>query len=254
MRYAFLIVLLTAYGWSAFSQQGEIIPYNDSFNYETLTDDRVLPHADSLKALIVVFKNQPLETVEQSIKNNPQLQEIMLYNPPASFIGSLSDLKLANLTHLLIFDFEGKELKLPPFPTVELLMIRSEKISALSMEQASLTQLDILDINCPELVSWQTEKAMAKLGLIELKAPKLTYFPVESMPAISQFSFTCSFNQLPLNLCSYKELMFISFTNYKPLEIEACFKKMVKNGVYSNITIYDKIDGKEIESVLSKDQ
>lgn len=248
-----LVLLLMGCVCSTFAQQGELTPYHNTYKYEILTNNRVLPHADSLKALIVVFKDQSLENVERSIKNNPQLLEIMLYNPPASFISLLGGLKLENLTHLLIYDFEGKELTLPPFPTIEFLQIESEKISTLLMEKASLGNLDILSMDCPELVKWQTEKVFPKLGLIDLNAPKLTYFPIESIPAIVQFAFYCSFDQLPLNLCSYKELMFISFTNYKPVEIESCFKKMVKKGVYSDITIYDKIDGKVIKTVLSKD-
>lgn len=248
-----LVVLLMGCGSSVFAQRGELTPYNDTYKYEILTNDRVLPHADSLKALIVVFKDQPLENVERSITNNPQLREIMLYNPPASFISWLGGLKLANLTHLLIYDFEGRELTLPPFPTIEFLQIESGKISTLSMEKALLANLDILSIDCPELVNWQTEKVFPKLGLIDLNAPKLTYFPIESIPVIVQFAFYCSLDQLPLNLCSYKELMFISFTNYKPVKIDACFKKMVKKGGYSDITIYDKIDGKVIKTVLSKD-
>ncbi|MGV3611384.1 MAG: hypothetical protein ACO1N0_10570 [Fluviicola sp.] len=248
-----LLVLCLFCGCIAFSQDGELTPYNDTYNYEILTNERVLPHTDSLKALIVVFKDQPEENVAKSITNNLQLQEIMLYNSPASFLPLLAGLKLSNLTHLFIYDFEGKELIIPPFPTIEHLQIESGKISTLSMENASLANLDILSIDCPELVNWKTEKVFSKLGLIDLTAPKLTYFPIESIPVIVQFAYYCSFDQLPLNLCSYKELQFISFTNYKPVEIESCFKKMVKNGVYSDITIYDKIDGKVIKTVLSKD-
>ena len=232
----------------------ELKPYNDDLYFKVINENEIVLKVDSLKAIIIVFNNLSEGNAKQSIINNPQLKEIKLISPSQDFIQLISGLKMDSLTHLFIEEYNGSKLILPAFSTLEHLTIRSKNLTTLSMENASLNKLDILDIDAPELIDWKSEKYFPNLGLIELKAPKLDYFPIEQMPNIFQFSFYCSFKNWPTNICSYKELTFISFENYKTINIDKCLKKKIKKGVFSNVTIYDKIDGQKMLEVESRDR
>lgn len=232
----------------------DLIPYNEEFNFKILDENDVIEKDDSLEALIIVFKSPVYKNAERSISNNPQLKEIKLFASSQELLKFISESKLHSLTHLFIERYEGASLEIPAFLTVEHLTIQSSVLASLNMTIASLDKLDILDIEAPSLKDWRTAKSYSELGLINLNAPLLEYFPIESMPKISQFSYYSSFKELPINLCNYKDLLFISFTNYVPIQVDKCFKKMIETGVYSNLTIYDKIDGKVISETLSKDR
>lgn len=249
----FLLILFLSFSVFAISQQ-EYEPYNDDLKFKIIDDNAILGKETSVKALIIKYTGNSNERIKFSLRNNPQLKEIKLLGSDQEIVNFISELKMTNLTQLLINDYKSENLVIPVFPTLEHLSIRSEKLKSLSMENALLDKLDILSIDTPELTDWKTAKYFPVLGLIDLTAPKLTWFPIENMPAIVQFSYYCSFRELPKNLCTYKELAFISFENYADVKAEACFIEMVKKGNYSNLSVYDKMDGKKLFEVLSKDR
>jgi|GEM_PF-3559648 len=251
---SFFSLLLTIVFFSLKPYGQEPRPYNEDLYFKVINENEIVPHVDSLKAIVFVRKGPTLANAKQSILNNPQLKEIKLFNPTQDFIDLISELKLDSLTHLFIEDYNRTRLVIPPLSTLEHLSIKSSRLTSLSTEIAFLQKLDILDIDAPELIDWKSEKYFPSLGLIELNAPKLGYFPIEQMPNVSQFSFYCSFSNLPANLCSYKELKCMSFENYKPIDIDKCMKKKIKKGVFSNITVYDKMGGQIILEIESMDR
>ena len=252
MKSFLYLISIAFFSWNALCQ--ELKPYNDDLYFKVINENEMVLKVDSLKAIIIVFNNLSEGNAKQSIINNPQLKEIKLISPSQDFIQLISELKMDSLTHLFIEEYNGSKLILPAFSTLEHLTIQSKNLTTLSMENASLNRLDILDIDAPELIDWKSEKYFPNLGLIELKAPKLDYFPIEQMPNIFQFSYYCSFKNWPTSICSYQELTFISFENYKTINIDKCLKKKIKKGVFSNVTIYDKIDGQKMLEVESRDR
>lgn len=241
---------LALFSWS----QEEIGPYNDSLYYQIISDDIELQQIDSLKIIIVKFEKQSIEQFKKTMINNPQLMEVQLYNPPKEAIDLLSELKNKELEYLFIKDYEGENLVLSQFPTLQFLSIESTKIKHLSMVNSDLKVLDLLALKIPTLIDWKTDSDFPNLGLIDLDAPFLEVFPIKSMPKISQFSFNCSFNDIPAYLCQCQELMFISLTNNKVIKIDPCFKKKIYDGYYSNLTLHDGIDGKIKMELLSQDR
>lgn len=252
MKQCILMLLLT-FSVAVIAQE-EYQPYNDDLKFKVIDGNTVLGKEASVKALVIKYTMNSDEKIKLSIRNNPQLQEIKLFGASQEIVNFISELKMTNLTHLLLDDYKKQTLIIPAFPTLEHLSVDSEKLQSLSMENALLDKLNILSLETPELTDWKTAKHFPTLGLIDLTAPKLAYFPIESMPSIVQFAYYCSFNELPENLCSYKELVFISFENYVNVKAEDCFIQMVKNGNYSNLSVYDKIDGEKLFEVLSKDR
>lgn len=232
----------------------DLEPYNKDFNFKLIDDSEVVEKNDSLQAIIIVFKNQEYANARLSINNNPQLKEIKLFASNQDFLEFIAESKLKDLTHVFFERYRDSQLEIPSFPTIEHLTIQSSELVSLNMINSSLNKLDILDIETPKLTDWKTNSTYPELGLINLTAPLLDKFPIEKMPNISQFSYYCSFKELPLNLCEYKELLYISFCNYSPVQVDKCFLKKIKKGVYSDLTIYDKIDGKIISETLSKDR
>jgi hypothetical protein len=232
----------------------DLAPYNDELKFSIVDENEVLASNDSIEAIIFIFNKPAFNNAELSIKNNPQVKEIKLFGSNQDFVNFLSAAKLPKLSYLFIERYAGTTLQIPSFPTVEVLTIQSTELSSLNMQNAEMEDLAIIDIDAPKLENWSAAKSYSELGLINLVAPQLAFFPIENMPGIAQFSYYCSFKALPLNLCSYKEICCISFSNYGPIEVEECFIKMVKKGVYSDITIYDKIDGKIISETLSNDR
>jgi hypothetical protein len=47
--------------------------------------------------------------------------------------------------------------------------------------------------------------------------------------------------------------MYISFENYRKIEVSKCLRKKLRDAVYSNISVYDKIDGKLLFELHSSD-
>lgn len=252
MKQRILILLLT-FSVSVIAQE-EYQPYNEDLKFKVIDENTALGKETSVKALVIKYTGNSDEKIKLSIRNNPQLQEIKLLGASQEIVNFISELKMTNLTHLLIEYYNKETLIIPALPTLEHLAVDSEKLQSLSMENAMLDKLNILSLETPELTDWKTAKHFPTLGLIDLTAPKLTYFPIENMPSIVQFAYYCSFSELPKNLCSYKELVFISFENYVNVKAEECFIQMVKNGNYSNLSIYDKMDGNKLFEVLSKDR
>jgi hypothetical protein len=232
----------------------DLKPYNEKLNFKILDENDILEKNDSIEALIFVFNNPVFKNAELSITNNPQLKEIKLFASSQELLKFISDSQLNQLTHLFFERYKGTVLEIPAFPKIEHLTIQSKELVRLNMIKSSLDKLNILDIDAVKLTEWVTAKSLIELGLINLKAPLLENFPIVSMPKISQFSYYCSFRELPLNLCDYKELLFISFNNYFPVKVDKCFKKKIKKGVYSNLTVYDKIAGEIVSETLSKDR
>lgn len=254
-----LITLITFFIISHISYSQDLgvfdtIPYNDLFKFKLIDENTVVEKDDSLQALIIVFNHQLFENAKRSISNNPQLKEIKIFYGNQEFLEILSNSKLPELTHLFFERFKETVLEVPAFPNIELLTIQSSELVSLNMMNSSLDQLMVLDLQTPELKNWNTAKYFPKLELIDIVAPVLDSFPIESMPNIFQFSYECSFKALPPNICSYSELQHISFNNLVPVQIDKCFEIKVKMAYYSNITVYDRMDGKVIAEILSKDR
>jgi hypothetical protein len=249
------IIICLLFSKFLFSQElseYDLKPYNDELNFKILDENDVIEKNDSLEALIFVFNNPIYKNAELSISNNPQLKEIKLFASSQELLKFVSDSKLQKLTHLFFERYEGSILEIPFFPNIEHLTIESSELVSLNMVNGELNKLDILDIAAPKLKNWSTTKFFPQLGLINLKAPLLEYFPIENMPKISQFSYYCSFKEIPLNFCNYKDLKFISFNNYSPVIYDKCIEKKIKKGYVANLTIYDKIDGIVLIEILSK--
>lgn len=251
------ILIILIFSRILFSQElseHDLIPYNDELNFKIIDENTILEKNDSLEALIIIFNKPFFKNAELSISNNAQLKEIKLFTASQELLEFISNSKLPRLSHLFCARYQDSILELPSFPNIEHFTIQSSELVKLFMEGSELDKLNILDIYAPKLKNWRTAKFLPQLGLINLKAPLLKYFPIENMPKISQFSYYCSFKELPINLCEYKELLYISFCNYAPVQADKCFLKKIKKGVYSDLTIYDKIDGKIVSETLSKDR
>lgn len=228
-------------------------PYNKGLPFLKILDNIVLPHIDSVKALFVEFRTDSISLFKETMKNNPQIVELQLKNPPQAAIQIVSELNRKNLTHLFVHEYGGANLKVFDFPNIEFFSLESTKLEFLSMH-SNFQALNILAINSPNLKEWQADSNFPSLGLIDLKAVKLSAFPIKELPGIEQFSFECSFDTIPNYLCKCKKLRLISFNNHKLIAIDKCFKKKIKKGVYSNLTLYEAINGKEVLNILSKDR
>jgi hypothetical protein len=232
----------------------DLKPYNDNLNFKILDENEILEKDESIEALILVFNNPIFKNAELSIANNPQLKEIKLFASNQELLKFISDSKLNNLTHLFFEGYDDSILEIPAFPKIEHLTIQSTELVSLKMINASLDKVVVLDIDAVKLADWVTAKSLPNLGLINLKAPLLEVFSIENMPKITQFSYYCSFREMPPNLCKYEELLFISFNNFVPVKVDKCLEKKIKKSVYSNLTVYDKYDGAIISQTLSNDR
>lgn len=256
MNISFLVFSLI-FSMTTYSQklnESDLKPYNNELNFKILDENDLLEKNESIEAVIFVFNKPMYKNAERSISNNPQLKEIKLFGSSQELLTFISDSKLPKLTHLFFKRYKGSVLEIPPFPILEHLTIQSLLLVSLNMEKGEMNKLDILDINAPKLRKWKSAESIPNLGLIELKAPLLDSFPIVHMPKITQFYYECSFKVLPENLCDYADLSYISFNNYCPVQIDACIKKKIKQGVYSNLTVYDQIHGKILSEVESKDR
>lgn len=229
------------------------VSYNKEFKYEIINNKGVLKKSDSIQALIVNFDGTKTKKFCKSLKNNPQLKEVQLYNPTQGALDYLSEIISDSLTHLFIVGFDTN-LYLPSFPNLELLSIKADSLITLDMSNSDINSLDILNIESENLSNWKTKTEYKRLGLIDMDTPRLSEFPIKSLPTIMQFSIYCSFNEFPIFLCECVELELISFKNYKVIEVDECFKQKIYNGFYSNLTIKDGKDGPIILEWLSKDR
>jgi len=237
----------------AFFSQENLTPYNDDFEFEVMDDDEVIPRNDSLHALIIDAGNS-VKNIEISLKNNPQLREVKLMASSQEIVDVFGRVKLDSLFFLLIENYTGTTLNLPIIKSVEFLQIHATELKSLDISKSLLSHLENLEMDAPYLISWKSETTYPALSLLDLDAPLLTVFPILNMPKINEFSYTCSFKELPKNLCTYKELEMISFENFCPVKVDKCLILMVEKGVYSNMTVYDKPDGKILMDINSKDK
>lgn len=225
----------------------------EDFEYQYILDDVVLKNDPTLYALIVSFKESNIENFKKTIENNPQILAIHLSNPNQEAVDCLSKVLGKTLTYLEI-DYCGDSLTLSNYHSVEELTIFSRKLKFLDMSKSSLDSLDILSIEAENLRSWKTKSEYLKLGLIDLIAPNLNHFPIQSIPMIYQFTMSCSLNEFPSFLCSSEYITLMSFENYKVIEIDPCFEQLIYNGFYSNLTILDGVDGPVKLEYLSEDR
>lgn len=227
-------------------------PYNDDLPFRIISAETELPANDSIKALLIHFGGSSVGNLEKTVRNNPQLVEIQLIRAPQSAIDLLSDIRPPALKYLLIEEYSGKTMHIGAFPTVGTLWIESETTTELSMENAELPALAVMSLDVPKLTTWKAAAQWPVIELIDLTAPELHTFPIQSAPKLFQLSYYCSFDELPAFLCSCPELEHISFENYKRIEVPECMKEKVKKAYHSNITIYDKPDGNVVLEILSK--
>ena len=254
MKQSKIILVLLIFNLILVSVKAQgFFPYNKGLPSLKNAENVVLPHIDSLKALFVEFNSDSVSLFKQTIKNNPQLVELQLKNPPQAAIQIVSELNHKHLTHFFIHAYRGANLKVFDFPNIEFFSLESTKLEFLSMH-SNFQALNILAINSPNLKEWQTDSNFPSLGLIDLKAVKLSAFPIKELPGIEQFSFECSFDTIPNYLCKCKKLRLISFNNHKLIPIDECFERKIKKGDYSNLTLYEGINGKEVLNILSKDR
>ncbi len=236
-----------------FFSQEDLSPYNEDFEFEVMNDDEVIPRNDSLQALIIDAGNS-VKNIETSLKNNTQLREVKLMSSSQEIVDVFGLVKFDSLFFLLIENYTGTTLNLPVIKTVEFLQIHATELKTLDISKSLLSHLEILEMDAPYLVSWKSETTYPVLSLLDLDAPLLTSFPILNMPKINEFSYSCSFKELPKNLCIYKELEMISFENFCPVKVDKCLISMIEKGVYSNLTVYDKPEGKILMDINSKDK
>lgn len=236
-----------------FFSQEDLSPYNEDFEFEVMDDDEVIPRNDFLQALIIDAGNS-VKNIEISLKNNPQLREVKLMASSQEVLDVFGRVKFDSLFFLVIENYTGTTLNLPVIKSLEFLQIHATELKSLDITKSQLSRLEILEMDAPNLVIWKSETTYPALSLIDLDAPLLTVFPILNMPKINEFSYSCSFKELPKNLCIYKELQMISFENYCPVKVDKCLISMIEKGVYSNLTVYDKPDGKILMDINSKDK
>jgi hypothetical protein len=245
----FISLLIT----HAFFSQENLTPYNEDFEFEVMDDDELIPRNDSLHALIIDAGNS-VKNIETSLKNNPQLREVKLMASSQEILDVIGRVKLDSLFFLLIENYTGTTLNLPVIKSVEFLQIHATELKSLDISKSLLSRLEILEMDAPNLVSWKSETTYPALSLIDLDAPLLTVFPILNMPKINEFSYSCCFKELPKNLCLYSKLKTIAFENLCPVKVDKCLIYMIEKGVYSNLTVYDKPDGKILMDINSKDK
>lgn len=233
-----------------FSQ--DLTPTNETFKYKVIAENNVVEKDDSLYALIVDFDKTDNQTAQKSIQNNPQLKEIKLYSPNQEFVNFLSSEKNENLSYLIIEKFELESLFVPSFSKLKYFEINSDSIVLLDITQSDFNQLTTLNIDGSRLLNCNTEPIYPILDILNLHAPLLQFFPFTNTPRLTALSWKCSFKVFPENLCSYNDLVYIAIWNYYPALLKKCLKKKIKMGIDSNLIIYDKIDGKKLKEVLSK--
>ncbi len=231
----------------------EYRPFNQEYHFKVASNLEVIPTIDSIKTLIIHFENNNDENVEKTLINNTQIKELQLYNPPQSFILSLNTLGLDSLQDFFIEDYKDSTLIFNKL-SIKLIAINSKELRKINIKELDTSALQLIGIEAKNLAVWEANPSYPFLGLIDLRTPQLTVFPIIDMPGIRQFVFDCSFTEMPLNLCSYPELKFISLQNNRKINVSNCLKKKIREGVYSNITILDSIDGKIIYQVHSKDK
>ncbi len=248
-QFLFLFLLLVSN--LSFSQ--DLTPYNEDFEFEVMNEDEVIQTNDSLYALIIDAGNS-VKNIETSLKNNPQLREVKLMASSQEILDVIGRVKLDSLFFLVIENYTGTTLNLPVIKSLEFLQIHATELKSLDISKSLLSHLEILEMDAPNLVSWKSETTYPALSLIDLDAPRLTLFPILNMPKINEFSYSCSFKEIPKNLCTYKGLEMISFENFCPVKVDKCLVAMVEKGEYSNLTVYDKQDGKILMDINSKDK
>ena len=188
------------------------------------------------------------------MKNNPQLREVKLMSSSQEILDVFGRVKLDSLFFLVIENYTGTTLNLPVIKSVEFLQIHATELKSLDISKSLLSRLEILEMDAPNLVSWKSETTYPQLALLDIEAPTLHVFPIMQMPKITEFSFSCSFIELPKNVCLYSKLKTIAFENLCPVKVDKCLISMIEKGVYSNLTVYDKPDGKILMDINSLDK
>ena len=236
-----------------FFSQEDLSPYNEDFEFEVMDDDEVIPRNDSLQALIIDAGNS-VKNIEISLKNNPQLREVKLMASSQEVLDVFGHVKFDSLFFLLIENYTGTTLNLPVIKSLEFLQIHATELQLLDMRNSQLFRLENLELEIPSLLTWKSEATYPQLALLDIEAPTLHVFPIVQMPKITEFSFSCSFIELPKNVCLYSKLKTIAFENLCPVKVDKCLISMIEKGVYSNLTVYDKPDGKILMDINSLDK
>ena len=247
-----VVVIISIFITHTFFSQ-DLTPYNDDFDFEVMDDDEVIPRNDSLYALIIDAGNS-VKNIETSLKNNPQLRELKLITSSQEILDVIGRVKLDSLFFLLIENYIGTTLNLPIIKSVEFLQIHATELQLLDMRNSQLFRLENLELEIPSLLTWKSEATYPQLALLDIEAPTLHVFPIMQMPKITEFSFSCSFIELPKNVCLYSKLKTIAFENLCPVKVDKCLISMIEKGVYSNLTVYDKPDGKILMDINSLDK
>lgn len=247
-----VVLLISCLVFQSYFAQ-DLEPYNEEFQFEVVEGDEVVVHDDSLKALVIDTGNS-LKAIEASLRNNPQLQEVKFRSASQEVLDVLGSLRMDSLFFVAVENYTGTTLNFPPVKSLEFLQINAETLKSLDMSKSQLTRLEILVLEVPLLTSWKSELTYPELTELDIDAPILTLFPMHQMPKINEFTYSCALKELPKNLCAYKDLEIISFENHCPVKVDKCLIAMVEKGVYSNITVYDKPDGKILLDINSKDK
>lgn len=229
-------------------------PYNKQFPYAIIRNSETLEKIDSIQALIVNFESIELADFCKSLYNNPQIKEVQLYNTPQSALDSLSSILGHSLTHLITEEYSASSMYLNPFEALDMLSVNSDVILTLDISKARLDLVNILTVSSNSLISWKTQQHFPELGLIDLEAPKLSALDIKSAPKLNQFSYHCSFEEIPKFLCACVQLELISFANYKVVPVDDCFKEKMSKAFYSDITISEGENGKVVFELLSDDR
>ena len=247
-----LSILLLSLAANSFGQNLE--PYNAEFKFQVVTGNNALKADSTVEAIIIVCDSVSIKNAYHSVEENLQIKELKLINPDQMLINEFASLELKNLHYLFIDAYRHESLQISKFPNVEVFSVTSERLEKLDMVGAQFQKLAVLGVHAVELREWTSDSALPSLELLDIMAPHLDSLPILLMPQLYEFVFFCSFTSMPKDLCKYEELSLMSFNNFTAIPVDDCIIEKIKSGVYSNLTVFESISGKELLKVVSNDR
>lgn len=229
-------------------------PFHQQYFTVWITPDQPLRTMEIMQVMMVDLRQTSAFEFRELIRLNPQIIELQLKYPTKKELDFLTEARLPRLTTLFVVGFDADTLQLPALSQLEILSLQSDSLQHLFARSLPYSKLDIWSIEAPRLQEWTTDSLYKSLGLIHLVAPKLSVFPIKAAPSLSQLFCSTSLLELPAFLCHCEELSHISITNHRAVPVDDCFSEKIHQAYYSNLTVYDRPNGKKLLEYLSKDQ
>lgn len=221
-----------------FSHSQDYDPYIWSEGGKMLINsDEVIGNIDSVVALIAVCKSN-IQGLSESLKNNPQVVELHLYNVTQDILTEIFQVNSPNLLMLFIEDFQELNCIIPKCTNESLfqLHLQSNITEKLISNPNSLNKIEFLTIEMPNLKSWEGELNEPGLGLLDVSTATLQSIPKLSIPDLMQFSLHCSLNNFP-ETCDMNKLESVFLFSSKNCPIDKCLKSHLKKDILIEIVI-----------------